>query len=606
MAITQDYVAYATGNDYKGATFTDGAYTSATKTLVKNAAFAASKVNHWLYLESNDGGSIVAGYYKIATWTDASTVILATDAGAGVDDDAAKCTQAAGTALLPWRSLQGAFDLCTRGASDGNQVNLKAGTAQVNAVALDLTVFVVGGALSYAAPLVIRGYTAAANDGGIGEIDCGGATMFTATSYNYIALIDLEIHTFGDSNGVVCNGCMYNCEVHKGASSPSGKSLVKTVPTWGCYIHGTGAGNAIGLDTTVLAVGNYVVLDSGAGNDIGISGTAYCLDNIVVCKTTTSKGISGGSQNKGNICYNTAAGTNNGLAPSNSSGSLCMNNIVVGFSGAGGEGIQIANIGAVGYNAFYNNTGQYTVIDQKFLDLTAHDVTLAADPFTDAANGDFSLTAAGKAALRSLGFPLLYYGAHANTDPHITIGPMQYGPAPDLTVITEAGGGTYHEAAAAEVIDTVNFGAASALVGTVHLPLVAEVIDTATFGVASALTGTIHQASANEVIDTATFGPASAITGTIHQPEAAEVIDTAVFGAASAVAGTVHQPAVGEVIDTATFGPGSAVAGTFAIPAVADVEDGVLYGAGGVEFEGTLVVGGGGGMLKAEKRGGKQ
>jgi hypothetical protein len=104
-APTNTYCDYGAGTDYKGPTFKDGAYTSATKTLVKGSAFAATKVNHWLYLESNHGGSIVAGYYKVATVTDANTVVLATDAGASVDDDAAKCTQHDGTTTLPWRSV---------------------------------------------------------------------------------------------------------------------------------------------------------------------------------------------------------------------------------------------------------------------------------------------------------------------------------------------------------------------------------------------------------------------------------------------------------------------------------------------------------------------
>jgi hypothetical protein len=89
----------------------------------------------------------------------------------------------------------------------------------------------------------------------------------------------------------------------------------------------------------------------------------------------------------------------------------------------------------LGYNAFYNNANNYKDADNIWYDLRANDVALIADPFTDAANGDFSLTDAAKAVLRSLGWPASYLGAHANTDPHITIGPMQYGPA------VAAGGG---------------------------------------------------------------------------------------------------------------------------------------------------------------------
>jgi hypothetical protein len=89
----------------------------------------------------------------------------------------------------------------------------------------------------------------------------------------------------------------------------------------------------------------------------------------------------------------------------------------------------------VGYNAFYNNTANYSIGKSIIVDLRANDVALAADPFTDAASGDCSLTAAAQTALRSAGWPASYLGAHANTDPHITIGALQYGPTP------AAGGG---------------------------------------------------------------------------------------------------------------------------------------------------------------------
>jgi len=78
-----------------------------------------------------------------------------------------------GSIGTPWKTLQYAFDHLTRDTTDGNQVNLKAGTAHVNSAALDLATLIAGGALSTTAPLIIRGYTSAANDGGMAEIDCG-------------------------------------------------------------------------------------------------------------------------------------------------------------------------------------------------------------------------------------------------------------------------------------------------------------------------------------------------------------------------------------------------------------------------------------------------
>jgi len=442
VSITQDYVDYANGNDYKGASFTDGAWTASTHTLAKNGAFAATKANHWLYLQPNGGSSFTAGYYRVATVPDANSVTLASDLAAGDLTDV-KCTQHDGTTSLPWRSLQGAFDLLTRNTTDGNQVNLKAGTAHVNSAALDLTTFIAGGALTAAAPLIIRGYTSAANDGGMGEIDCNGATMWAGASYDYLMLSDLEIHSGGDNNLIaIGSSCVvYRCEIHKGASSPSGKSLLIS-DAWsgiviGCYLHGSGSGAARAINQFDTVLYNYIVMDAGT-NDIGILDCTRVLHNIVVCSGTSATGIFGSPCIIHNICYSSAASTKRGIcAPLSNLMTIAIDNIVVGWSGAGGDGLEFTNVGPLGHNAIYNCTNPVTVSDQKFIDLTANDVALAADPFTDAANGDFSLTAAGKTALRSLGWPASYLGAHANTDPHITIGPMQYGPTP------AAGGGGF-------------------------------------------------------------------------------------------------------------------------------------------------------------------
>ncbi len=441
MAITQDYVSWSTGNDYKGASFVDGAFTVADMTLTKAGAFAASKANHWLYLDDNGSGEVTTGYYRIASVTSANAVVLATSPKSGANDPTdVKCTQHDGTTTKPWRSLQGAFDLLTRNTTDGNQVNLKAGTAHVNAAALDLTTFIAGGALTAAAPLIIRGYTSAANDGGMGEIDCNGATMWAGASYDYLMLSDLEIHSGGDNNLIAIGSqcVVYRCEIHKGASSPSGKSLLIS-DAWsgiviGCYLHGSGSGAARAINRFDTVLYNYIVMDAGT-NDIGILDCSRALHNIVVCSGTSATGISG-STCIHNICYSSAASTRRGIYAVSNLMTIAIDNIVVGWSGAGGDGLEFTNVGPLGHNAIYNCTNPVTVSDQKFIDLTANDVALAADPFTDAANGDFSLTAAGKTALRSLGWPASYLGAHANTDPHITIGPMQYGPTP-----AAAGGG---------------------------------------------------------------------------------------------------------------------------------------------------------------------
>jgi len=334
-----------------------------------------------------------------------------------------------GTIGTPWKTLQKAFDTCVRNTTDGNQVNLKAGTPHVNAAALDLTTFLVGGALAAAAPLILRGYTSAANDGGIGEIDCGGATMWAATTYDYVILADLKLHNFGDNHGIVLdqNCRAINCEIYSGASSPAAKYLI----SWNysgyverCYLHDTGTGG--GIANVQYVIGNYIVLDSNATGR-GIIASVASIRNIVLCQNVAAIGIYGSCiLTSDNIVYNTAAGTAQGIGHTTASINYeIYNNIVVGFSGALGAAIRYSDIGVIGHNAFYNNTAPYAGTDQKFIDLTANDVALAADPFTDAANGDFSLTAAAKTALAGKGWPTSYLGAHANTVSNLNIGPIQ-------------------------------------------------------------------------------------------------------------------------------------------------------------------------------------
>ena len=417
-ALTNYYVNWSTGNDYKGASFTDGAYTSLTKTLVKANAFTASKVNHWLYLESNDGGSIVAGYYRIATWTDASTVILATDAGAGVDDDAAKCTQAAGTTALPWRSVQGALDLVTRDATNGDQINIADAAVQVNAAALTLATY---GTPTEAAPLAFRGYTSSANDGGMGEIDCGGVTLWAAATYSHVLLAWLEIHSGGNNHLIGINSgvqWLVHCELHKGASSPSSKFLLNMSAgnaVIDCYIHdaGTTGGAIVGAS---LADSNYIY-----NCPTGIQNVTMVRNNIVHnCDTVGIRVGADGQTIVNNSVYTSNASTGSGI--DNTSGAtahLVANNIVEGYSGAGGDSILLTpDTRVAGYNAWYNCTAAPAYGDLHIP--IGGDQALAASPFTNPATGDFSVGTNVKA----LAFPGAWFGP-AGTTNYLDIGAVQ-------------------------------------------------------------------------------------------------------------------------------------------------------------------------------------
>jgi hypothetical protein len=336
-----------------------------------------------------------------------------------------------GTIGDPYGDLQYALDTQARDATNGDQFNIKAGTAEVLAAPLSLATY---GTPTDAAPLIIRGCSATANDGGFGEIDCDGDTLWAGV-YSHCMLLHLEIHDGGDHNlvdfGNSSAGCAaIECELHRGASSPSGKALVRagysgTNAVLGCYIHdaGTGGIGIDGYDNIAKMIGNYVT-NCPTGIRAGSNGEVS--KNIVVA-AAGGTGINcqgAGAFVEHNIVWSATGNTGSGIYTSSVTHIHITNNIVCNFSGVAGRGVYATGkLRLLGHNAFYNNATNEDIAAAYF-DL-GNDVSLAADPFTDAANGDFSLTAAAKAALASKGWPTSYLGAHANTVPNLNIGPIQ-------------------------------------------------------------------------------------------------------------------------------------------------------------------------------------
>ena len=328
-----------------------------------------------------------------------------------------------------------------RDAVLGDQINIcDTAVEGANVLAASLTLATYG-VPAMGAPLILRGYTAVANDGGRGEIDCGGFTMWNVATYDYVNCIDLELHTFGDNYGIVLDQgfALINCEIHRGASIPANKFLVFSNQGLiaGCYVHDAGAlpsssGQGIYAGSGIIYCFNNFIencLSSLYANNHWV-----ILGNIIYANAAGATGLTANGNNilcSGNIVYNAAAGTGFGISAPGGfrySGEY-YNNIVAGFSGAGGRGMEVGGKATMmGYNAFYNNTTNVNVAGEIWNDQRAHDVALAADPFTNAAGGDFSLTAAAQALLRSEGWPESYLGAA--TDPHITIGVVQYGDVP--------------------------------------------------------------------------------------------------------------------------------------------------------------------------------
>lgn len=400
-------------------------------------------------------------------------------------DPAINANSGTGTIGDPYGDLQYALNTQARDATNGNQFNVKAGTAEVLVAALTLGTY---GSLTEGAPLVIRGYTAAANDGGIGVIDCGGFTLWATSAYADIIMADLHLHTFGNNAGVnitVNRTAMYNCEIDKGASSPNGKSLIGSLgAVIGCYVHDAGT-SGLGIDSVNFVIGNYV-----HSCPTGIRPTTIATGNIVRnCEITGIVSIFDHLVVIGNTIYCSTAATGSGISIAIANGgSIILNNVIEGYSGVGGTGIKVsADTNFVGYNAIYNCTNPTSFAD-KFIDKTDHDVTLGASPFTNAAGGDFSVGA----ALKALGWPASFLGASTNT--YVDIGAAQR-TEPAATAVLDSAGGTYHAPSASEVISTAVFGPSSGTPGTFVVPPVAKVEAGYTYGVSDGLEGELAAAA---------------------------------------------------------------------------------------------------------------
>ncbi|MBK8113206.1 MAG: hypothetical protein IPK44_01515 [Candidatus Accumulibacter sp.] len=320
-----------------------------------------------------------------------------------VDYGAGNDTTGNGTSGTPWKTVQKALDTVTRDTTNGDQININSSTAQVLSAALSLTTY---GAPGATAPLILRGYTASSGDGGVGEIDCNGVTMFASSTLRYIVLVGLKIHNFGNNNGVYLSSYLetyaINCEIYKGASSPTSKTLVYLAYVIGCHVHDAGT-TGVGISGFGgLVYGNFVNNCVTATNHSG-----FVLNNVLANCTT---GTTGASVAAGNSVYASSGSTGTGVAlPARAIG---FNNIIEGFSGSGGKGLSTVDALMIGYNAFYNNATAESLGD-TWIDL-GNDGTPAASPFTNAGSLDFSLVSSAGSGVLETAMPSAFGSATTN------------------------------------------------------------------------------------------------------------------------------------------------------------------------------------------------
>jgi len=341
-------------------------------------------------------------------------------------DPSINANSGTGTIGDPYGDLQYALNTITRSTTVGDQINVKAGTAENMTSAITLA--------TYGTPqkLIIRGYTSAAGDGGIGEINFGGNnTNIFAGTYTDVILWDMKIgnngtgqHNFGGSSGA------YNCELH----------------TFSGYVNVSSSNSFLCRSKIVCSNSNYAILFgysgpfinqcyieyTGGGTGIYLNGSnCFTLNNIIKLSSAGARGIyclhTVGNTGLilGNSIYQSAAGTGSGIdidTRNEPAFQVIANNLIQGFSGSGGTAIKInasntRDTGVVRNNRWFNCTNGYAGTDA--LQATDNSATLAS-PFTDAANGDYRPTS----EVAAIGWPSDFYGL-ANSNNYLALGALQ-------------------------------------------------------------------------------------------------------------------------------------------------------------------------------------
>lgn len=334
-------------------------------------------------------------------------------------------TMPGGTIGAPWATIQYALNNIVRDAVNGDQINLKSGgTHQTPVAGLGLTTY---GTPAAAAPLILRGYTAAAGDGGRASVINTPNSSFWNGTASYLWHIDLDIvlaatdSNYGLQLGNAVVVLRYSVTGLSRYMVNGGTGSVVA----GCYVSGSAAGaydTIIALSSGGRIIGNYV--KSAYNTTMAISGYgAIIAYNVVHKLNAAGHGISARSASAiiNNTVYNASAGTGNGIQIATDNLEIpIIGNVVEGFSGVGGCGITnltTSVLALVANNAVFNCTTPYGV--NLSHGIYEGNLTLASSPFVNPAGDDFRVSD----ALKALGWPASFLGASSPN--YLDIGAVQ-------------------------------------------------------------------------------------------------------------------------------------------------------------------------------------
>jgi hypothetical protein len=309
-----------------------------------------------------------------------------------------------GTSGDPYGDLEYAIEQTTFDTTNGTRMNIKAGTDEVVAAELGAAMASTfpnpAWAPSESAPAVFQGYTTTAGDGGIGGISGGGSVAVFFTLIDSIHLVDLHIHNTGSA--IVCqvdNFCsITNCEFDNSTGSGVHTGVACTIS--GCYFHNLDGSFMLSIDGGFAYSNWFDVAGATPLSAISCQTNRGCVveNNIMVLD-----GAADGVRINTDWCtvdhnsiYSAGAATGQGIVAgaTNIHVASIANNLVEGFSGTGGVGIDLTasgvQISRYGGNAVQDCTTDYGAVSGITLMDLGDNESLSASPFTNAATDDFS------------------------------------------------------------------------------------------------------------------------------------------------------------------------------------------------------------------------
>lgn len=337
-------------------------------------------------------------------------------------DPAINANSGTGTIGDPFGDLQYALNTITRSTTVGDQINIKAGTAEIQTSAITLA--------TYGSPtkLILRGYTTSANDGGKCEINFGSSSVkfFASSSYTNIAIIDATIVLpngqlqFG-GNATVENCVISIAGVTTGPATTVRNSKITNLTSFsgvllsysgcvltGCWIESSADGHAVYQNGSVCTITGNIILAKSV-----TTGGIRLINNIVQANFVTHNTII-------STVPSTDAAINIRSTVKNEG--IVTNNLIHGFSGAGGAAIKndafnTRYTGTIRANRWYNCANGVTATEA---DVITDNSVLSESPFVDFASGDYRV----KESVAGIGWPNSLAGVVGATN-SVDLGALQ-------------------------------------------------------------------------------------------------------------------------------------------------------------------------------------